>query len=826
MTEQLTGMIGRNLRTIQSQVGNDEMQTVALVGTAKNVGLAVLPTLVITSPSVQQNLEAEFARIAPSVRAYIRLLKDPTNTDKATTTKNLVALLKSTTLSASAEAIAMIPMHDIEWDNPRRRSKLKIEVDYAARWSPKPPVMDVRYNFLTTEWSKNFAVMLSQLGDAFEAADGPTRIALVQTHFEALSAFAQTMEDTRQWYYRAYPDPTEEMLDRYVRYAGPSDEQLADILAVIHGWAPGIQEAIRAIPSSISKAYACIEGADPEHTKTVRLQIAMLLQHAGLMVPAHVSAGARDHAERWLDEQWIKPDPTLLKTADYTIVLDKQRGPLGAAIAEWENNKDNAGKKLPINSIVEALTPEQRAESQWDRKTVIWQFVGKEQLTEGAYHPPVVSSGWLVYRTQTTVYNRTARQIAEYVLAELFRQYNDPALVKYRELRMKRIQDDVPKSTSVFDQLNKEELQWKSAYECMEFYSKLSLATNPNSLVTSPLAGGPSTMAAVASKLLGPDGLPLPGAVLAMSEAMDNGRTTSALIAAINNHWASAMFFEYLPVYKPFMDRKLTITIPTIGPYATPPLYYSELIKKELELMASMEAIKQLLDGVLGPMPIAQRVTWAANTGRWRALGHLTYRRIFYAIGDPKTNVVDLNPFFDNGGVVFESLDPAVKGSIMREASHACVMYTPQMNIPMIRPVGVTSQTTIWPDLYTTDTPSTAGRQIQIPMWELFPFLPDSKFERLFQSLIELVKLAPNGYGMDPYLLPEEFAALGWCFAIDAQAVQTPKLEDISCVQCMTIKEPIDLLVGQPLIPKDLLGELSYKPFDAQIEQTVPWNIL
>jgi hypothetical protein len=262
-------------------------------------------------------------------------------------------------------------------------------------------------------------------------------------------------------------------------------------------------------------------------------------------------------------------------------------------------------------------------------------------------------------------------------------------------------------------------------------------------------------------------------------------------------------------------------------------------------LVDAITLLEPLLRRDMKQIPIGKRAwTGSANQGYWTILFSLQYQRAFYflggeymARGDKGESVAD--DFFTDGlDYALEGLetaaqaylknskvDPRIRQVIKEQLFAAAKLDIDGETLEMVFPLGFTKHGTPWDAIWTTESPALAGRQMAIPLWELFPAITDPEYEALYENLRDSIELFASTRGLKGIAVEKPFKGLGPIIPLKQAVIRPIVISQITGERCIRPKD-LDAMIGMPIIPVTWGPDMTYE-YQATIpEHTPDWTIL
>jgi hypothetical protein len=420
--------------------------------------------------------------------------------------------------------------------------------------------------------------------------------------------------------------------------------------------------------------------------------------------------------------------------------------------------------------------------------------------------------GMVAFRTPVTAFNPQVRKAAISALRACLGAWNDAKPKPFHDVWDLRLEKLLRKVgiEELAKLLANETVEFLHAGQLFEYYARMFIVTDDFWQSLAPL----------------------------LTSALSSELLDAVLVMKMNHQLAINALYELLPYL-----RK-ALTSPVIFKMGEVDLQQLEATHHLLE---GMELLRPLLERPMTKEPLGSLLWTGSSLGYWKAVFKPRPFRVYYMLGKSLDKSGMLDPWWEKGLVGAQEValralkaNPAMTtAKDLRPQDYKALLEAFIRKISFLRvngdrleaiiPLGVVADPEPWNAVWTTASPAEAARSMDIPIWELFPSIPDSEngprnWENLYRNSQRAVKLLTSQRFVRTYSLDAPFEAFGSVLPLEQQSISPVTMAEIRGEACITPRD-LSAMVGKPIIPRSWAGTFSYGIQASIPQHAMGWQI-
>jgi len=414
-------------------------------------------------------------------------------------------------------------------------------------------------------------------------------------------------------------------------------------------------------------------------------------------------------------------------------------------------------------------------------------------------------SAFVGFRTQAMMGNRLVAEAAFDALATLAKDWIDDevqSVLKARDGKFrKRIGSD-PLGVLI----GKKEAKYLHARQLLNYYMRQYIIANQT----------------------------LYGPCRAVKSIESDELLTAGLIVKMDQIMAINAMKDLIPIVKESLGDAVTFTQGDV----VDPL----MIDKIRYLVDAIQLLLPLLVKNYTPGPYGKKIFTKSAADYWTLTVRPKYFRNFYFMGhdylhpengDKKESQLALKPFKEDGLIAAHDVIVKATGvkteedpwSILNEQiRNSATLEINGDQLEMIYMLGTVDKRTPWDEVWTTESPQTIARLMDIPLWEVFPGISDAEYEQYHEYLTSAI-IASSRRWIAAYESSAPFEGMPYVITLTQSVCGPVVMTDIPGIYTITPHD-LDGLNGEPIIPKRWADDLRITYGKAIEEFAVSWAML
>lgn len=504
--------------------------------------------------------------------------------------------------------------------------------------------------------------------------------------------------------------------------------------------------------------------------------------------------------------RYPKGDPAIMQDEKFTELLEAEKD------------------KFANARIIRHTEPSAKDEDKQDTSPDLRSIYKIAPKSKGQLNPTC----WLAWRNENAiVYNPYVEQRIKEAITIILADLTDDKNLKYLETRAKIFQSLLNATSTIQDNVQREELQFLLALRQIRVYTtiaKLHQGLKPDDI----------------KPIVDPDAVG--------GYKRPEGQTTAQLaIDHMNTRWAIHMMKEMVPT----LLRSMSVSFKYIEQTKEKETEKTKTMRITNDRIKCLDLLVKALRDPITAHAIHRNYEFSSRFSFWFVkMEPYTWKTLYLDANQMNSEgefpVSKKNP--DSGpmqdlekrtssGLRKMAIDFPAEWQTLKERLTASLLIKDFTNgvyetkdLELIMPIGVASDPELWPEIFSQEDPSSAGRMFNIQLLELMPNINAEQLAKVYYDIYDWLgqDVAPRWY--HPKALTDEqktvLEGMDVIIPYNSSFANAMEMTHITCAQCIVLKNEGDgLLLGPALVPGRALIGFSRAETTELSRVTAPYDM-